>query len=199
MNKLTLITAAAASTLALAACGDNTADETTDLDTDTDTMATDTAMVDDGMPAGGELSEAQQANYDAIDRQAISDEYDANRDAMNQEMTGDAGAMNAGGDMASENDMSSSGAMAGSMPARGEMDFMWLDRNSDGQLSVAEYALWALPASPNTAAPNDQTKPYLTDNQINQAAQTFFYFDNDGNSYLSEGEFQAARDSSRTV
>lgn len=196
MNKLTFITAAAASTLALAACGDSAPDETADMDTDA--MATDAGMIEDGMPAGGELSEAQQANYDAMDLQAISDEYDTNRDAMNQGMAGDAGSMNAGDDMESGNDMSSSD-MAGSMPARSEMDFMWLDRNSDGQLSVAEYALWALPANPETAAPNDQTRPYLTDNQINQAAQTFFYFDDDGNSYLAEGEFQAARDSSRTM
>ncbi|MBL4896924.1 MAG: hypothetical protein JKY75_08700, partial [Erythrobacter sp.] len=39
---------------------------------------------------------------------------------------------------------------------------------------------------------------YITTAQINEAGQTFFYFDEDGDSYLSDGEFSAARDSSRT-
>ena len=78
------------------------------------------------------------------------------------------------------------------------MDFAYLDRNSDGKLSVAEYAIWAVPSNPNPPVSNDQTKPYITTAQINEAGQTFFYFDEDGDSYLSDGEFSAARDSSRT-
>ena len=78
------------------------------------------------------------------------------------------------------------------------MDFAYLDRNSDGRLSVAEYAIWAVRANPNTPVANDQTKPYISTDQINEAGQTFFYFDEDGNSYLSNAEFTTARNSART-
>ena len=84
------------------------------------------------------------------------------------------------------------------LPPRGQMDFAFLDRNSDGKLSVAEYAIWAVPANPTTPAPNDETKPYLTTQQINEAGNTFFYFDEDGSTYLSESEFTDARNSART-
>ena len=84
------------------------------------------------------------------------------------------------------------------MMPRSQMDFAYLDRNDDGELSVAEYAIWALPAEPLDPARNDARPPYLNQSQINEAGQTFFYFDRDGDSYLSQSEFQAARNSART-
>ena len=81
---------------------------------------------------------------------------------------------------------------------RSQMDFAFLDRNDDGELSVAEYAIWALPADPDDPARNDARPPYLNQSQINEAGETFFYFDEDGDSYLSQSEFQAARNSART-
>ena len=93
---------------------------------------------------------------------------------------------------------SSDSSNVAALPARSQMDFAYLDRNSDGQLSVAEYAIWAVPANPNTPVENDQTKPYISTDQINEAGKTFFYFDEDGNTYLSDGEFTAARNSART-
>ena len=210
MKNFALI-AVSATAIALAACSDNETVEDDATIADTDTNAD--MMADDAMPMGGDLSEDQQANYDAMDRQAVSDEYDANRDAM---MSGDStgGGMSGSDSMSgdnmsdrdmSENDMSGDDGMEGndsamstSMPARSQMDFAYLDRNSDGQLSVAEYAIWAVPANPNTPVANDQTKPYISTDQINQAGQTFFYFDEDGDSYLSQGEFTTARNSART-
>ena len=179
MKNLTILALTSAA-LALSACADNDANET--AVTDTPEMATETGMMaDDAMPVGGELSENQQTAYDAMDRQAVSDEYDANRSSPSMDAS-----------------QSSDDANVNPIPPRSEMDFAYLDRNSDGKLSVAEYAIWAVPANPNTPVSNDQTKPYITTAQINEAGQTFFYFDEDGDSYLSDGEFSAARDSSRT-
>ena len=172
--------------------------------------------VNEPYPVGGDLSEEQQANYDAMDRQAVSDEYDANMAEM--ESGGGMADSSAGEGMSDSGSMSDSDAMSDSasmsdgsmsddatsssgtsLPPRGEMSFSYLDRNGDGQLSVAEYAIWALPTDPNPPEPNDAVGPHLTQDQINEAGQTFFYFDDDGDSYLSEQEFQDARNSGRTA
>ena len=84
-----------------------------------------------------------------------------------------------------------------SMPSRSKMTFGYLDRNDDGKLSVAEYAIWALPTDPKPPEPNDALGPHLTQDQINEAGQTFFFFDDDGDTYLSQDEFQDARNSGR--
>ncbi|MDZ4308010.1 EF-hand domain-containing protein [Allopontixanthobacter sp.] len=76
---------------------------------------------------------------------------------------------------------------------RSAMNWEYLDRNSDGQLSVAEYAIWAIPLDPNEPKPDDETKPYVTAEQANRAADSFFYFDRDGDTYLSQSEFASAR------
>jgi len=216
LKKLAFLAVSTAA-LALTACSDDpnetpiTQEAAPDMDAE--------VMADDAMPVGGDLNETQQASYDAMDRQAVSDEYDTNRDAMMAEsssasdnsdaMESDTGSMSgsSGGASTSNTDSSSSNnAMAdnsgtsnvAALPARSQMDFAYLDRNSDGQLSVAEYAIWAVRANPNTPVANDQTKPYISTDQINEAGQTFFYFDEDGNSYLSNAEFTTARNSART-
>lgn len=206
------ILAVSTAALALTACSDQQ-DETPITQEAADDMDV-AVMDDDAMPVGGDLNETQQASYDAMDRQAVSDEYDTNRDTMmaeNASASGNSGAMASSGTNSSGNNMSggnmsddsmSGDSMAGSdpapIPARSQMDFAYLDRNSDGRLSVAEYAIWAVRANPNTSVENDQTKPYISTDQINEAGQTFFYFDEDGNSYLSDSEFTTARNSART-
>ncbi|MCH2487176.1 MAG: hypothetical protein MK010_05475 [Erythrobacter sp.] len=233
------ILAVSTAALALTACSDRQ-DETPITQEAADDMDV-AVMDDDAMPVGGELNETQQASYDAMDRQAVSDEYDTNRDAMmadNSSATGNSGAMtsnessmagsssaNTNSGSSSMNNSSTGGSTSGSsnntsnsgnamqggsmadgssgsnvaaLPARSQMDFAYLDRNSDGRLSVAEYAIWAVRANPNTPVENDQTKPYISTDQINEAGQTFFYFDQDGNSYLSQSEFTSARNSART-
>ncbi|MDG6078310.1 hypothetical protein E3U23_03785 [Erythrobacter litoralis] len=198
------IFAVSTAALALAACSDQQ-DETPITQEAADDMDV-AAMDDDAMPVGGELNETQQASYDAMDRQAVSDEYDTNRDTMMAE-SANSGAMASNTSMQSdmEGDTATSSTPAPSatntaapLPARSQMDFAYLDRNDDGQLSVAEYAIWAVRANPNTSVANDQTKPYISTDQINEAGQTFFYFDEDGDSYLSNSEFTTARNSSRT-
>ena len=216
MKKLAFLAVSTAA-LALAACSDDpnetpiTQEAAPDMDAE--------VLADDAMPVGGDLNETQQASYDAMDRQAVSDEYDTNRDSMMAESSSASDNSNAmasntdsmsgssGGTSASTSDSSSSSTSSAdnsgssdvaALPARSQMDFAYLDRNSDGQLSVAEYAIWAVRANPNTPVANDQTKPYISTDQINEAGQTFFYFDEDGNSYLSNAEFTTARNSART-
>lgn len=213
MKKMLMATMASAAVLGLAACGSEDVENTPVDDID------EIVDEDEPYPVGGELNDDQQANYDAMDRQAVSDEYDANMADMQSGMNS-GGAM-ADGSMESgsgsmESDSSDEGeAMSGgasmddgnamasssgsSIPARSAMDFGYLDRNDDGQLSVAEYAIWALPTNPNPPEPNDALGPHLTQDEINEAGQTFFYFDDDGDSYLSQEEFQDARNSGRVA
>ncbi len=162
---------------------------------------------------------------DAMDRQAISDELDMNYDAIRTERVANAD-LAASGSMGGSDTMDSSDSMSGSdstgssggdamsgsgsmdnassgsgmsdLPPRSAMDFQWLDRNNDGKMSVAEYAIWAVPVAPGDPAPNDAKKPYMTSEEINQAGQTFFYFDQDGSTYLSPEEFTMARNSAMT-
>ena len=206
------ILAVSTAALALTACSDQQ-DETPITQEAADDMDV-VVMDEDAMPVGGELNETQQASYDAMDRQAVSDEYDTNRDTMMAESSStsdNSGAMASSGTNSSGNDMSggnmSDDSMSGDsmgasdpapIPPRSQMDFAYLDRNSDGRLSVAEYAIWAVRANPNTPVENNQTKPYISTDQINEAGQTFFYFDEDGDSYLSDSEFTTARNSART-
>lgn len=218
---------AAASALSLAACDDS--DQVAAVPADTMQSAP-VEETEEGLPVGGDLNEQQQANYDALDRTATSEEFDRNRDAMLAEiaasdgsqgddasedgdaaMSGDDGpgetptgnGMNDDGPDPASAEAAGSGAMGGGVRedgirARSAMDFAYLDRDDDDRLSVAEYAIWAIPADPDQPEANDQTKPYLSQDQINEAGQTFFYFDADGSTYLSEEEFNAARQSART-
>ena len=71
------------------------------------------------------------------------------------------------------------------LPTKQDMDFAWLDRDSDGKLSVAEFMLWTVGAEAAAT-----TTP--TDDQVNAAASQFFAHDLDGDVMLSEAEFAAA-------
>ncbi|MBD58714.1 MAG: hypothetical protein CL808_01145 [Citromicrobium sp.] len=205
---LTLTTFVSAAALSLAACDSEDVENTPVDDIDEIADADANQGLDDAYPVGGDLDEEQQARFDAMDRQAVSDEYDRNRDAMTGETDTDDGSM--GGDTMAEDSTGSDGSTGSSstddtsasdgnaMMPRSRMSFDWLDRNEDGELSVAEYAIWALPTDPTEPEPNDARAPYLTQDQINEAGETFFYFDEDGDSYLSQSEFQAARNSART-
>lgn len=80
-----------------------------------------------------------------------------------------------------------------SLADRGSMNWSFLDRNEDGQLSVAEYAIWAVPLDPEAPKATDETRPYVTAEQASKAADSFFYYDLDGDTYLSQREFTSAR------
>lgn len=216
-HRLAITALVSTAALALAACDSEDVENTPvdDIDEIADNDANQGIADDDAYPIGDTLDEDQQARFDAMDRQATSDEYDRNRDAMMEEMEAGGGMRDRSmsddtmaDDTANDDDaMADNGSSGtggdgmsggGAMMPRSQMDFAYLDRNDDGELSVAEYAIWALPADPMDPARNDARPPYLNQSQINEAGETFFYFDEDGDSYLSQSEFRAARSSART-
>lgn len=201
--KYPFLTTVAAACVAAAGCSSEDV-ENTPIDDIDEVVVED----DEGYPVAGELTTEQQANFDALDRDAAVEEYDTNQAAL--AVTGstesDAGRVtsDATGSATSSDDApaNSATAEAGSnikpLKARSAMDFVFLDRNEDGQLSVAEYAIWAVRSNPRKPKENDETRPFTSPDQINEAGKTFFYFDNDGDTFLSPDEFSAARASART-
>ena len=185
--------------LALAACGDAEEDVVVE---DTDLAANVTDDEYDPMTADYELSEDAATRRAEFDEAAFNTEYRRFRDdiaaesdtedSMTREMDASREAM---GEDAREMDANTMPNRDGTtnMRSRREMTWSYLDRNDDGQLSVAEYAIWAIPLSPNNEAMNDQGEPELQSETINRAADSFFYYDQDGDSYLSQREFTSAR------
>lgn len=196
MQRLHLFAVAGAAALALSACGDDDADRE---------VAT-TNMTDVGVVpvATYTLTPEQQQRRDALNMADYQTEYRSYVDAMGQGATptptGTSTATPSAGSMAGGDN---GGNMAGTMSpglgggVQGD-DFASLDRNNDGKLSVAEWAIYDVNLNPNVPKPNDQVKPYATAEQLNTAADGFFSFDRNGDTYLQEDEFQTAR-SSRPV
>ena len=189
MKRLAIIMTATA-TIGLAACGDSAADN--------DAAAIEAEPVVsaeefDPMTRDYTLSEEQQALRADFDEAAFQDEYRGYRGEVMSEQVrmGDAA------DPAMDEEERAAAAQSRdpntNMRMRSNMTWSYLDRNGDGQLSVAEYAIWAIPLDPTAAAPNDETAPYLTSDEANRAADSFFYYDSDGDTYLSQREFTTAR------
>lgn len=188
-TKLTLV-AATGLALSLAACGDEP-DTVNDMNEESPVVETPVMATEfNPLERDYDLSPEARERRAEFDMDEFNTEYRRIRDEQAQSGTSaGTGAMNGGtapGDTATSNTGSS-------MPERSEMDWTYLDRNSDGRLSVAEYAVWAIPVDPNAPKPNDETKPYVTADQANKAADSFFYYDQDGDSYLSQVEFNNAR------
>lgn len=186
-----------ASTMALAlfACSDNDAEV---IEPEVAVAPAATTAEYDPMTRDYTLSEEAQARRSEFDPADLETEYagfrteirdekvrmGANRDA-NAEMTDD--------DREEMEAAAQARDAATNMRTRENMTWGYLDRNDDDQLSVAEYAIWAIPLDPNAPKRNDETQPYLTSDQANKAADSFFYYDVDGDTYLSRREFTAAR------
>ena len=180
--------------MALAACGDNDAEEVP-------VVAETTAVVADFDPMTRDyaLSEDAQTRRDEFDSDAFQSEYAGYRDEIVSEQVrmGDDSGGDSGTGMSEEDRTEMEAASQArdtstNMRARENMTWSYLDRNDDGQLSVAEYAIWAIPLDPTKPKANDQA-PYLTAEQANKAADSFFYYDQDGDTYLSQREFTSAR------
>lgn len=186
--------------VALSLAGCDSAEEVPVPETETETAV----MTDDSYPVGQPLNAQQQSSFDAMDRDAVAEEYGtilvAATPAENARMNSGMGASDpSNAEAAGTPDAMKSNAATGSDPMpRSQMDFAYLDRNDDGKLSVAEYAIWAVRVDPTDPKPNDQTRPFLSPEQINEAGTTFFYFDDDSDTYLSRSEFDQARASART-
>ena len=160
--KYPFLTTVAATCVAVAGCNSEDV-ENTPIDDIDEVVVED----DDGYPVAGELTTEQQANFDAMDRDAAAEEYDANQAALAVTGSTESDAGGVASD-ATRSDTSSNDGLGNSMTtqqgsnveplrARRAMDFAFLDRNGDGQLSVAEYAIWAVRSS--RASQRKTTKP----------------------------------------
>ncbi len=155
---------------------------------------TETAMVDeyDPMTRDYMLGDDAQTRRDAFDSDAFRSEYRTYRDEVVNEQVAQADATDASQDMSDDEREEMDAASQErdgetNMRLRQNMTWGYLDRNDDDQLSVAEYAIWAIPLNPQHEAINDQG------DTINKAADSFFYYDMDGDTYLDRREFTAAR------
>lgn len=184
---LPLATAGAAIALALTGCGDDAAD-----DADMAAVEPDAVVIEyDPMTRDYLLDEDAQTRRAEFDEDAFQEEYSGYRDDIVGEqvtLTGSPDRTDAETQAAAQPRDANT-----NMRDRANMTWSYLDRNSDGQLSVAEYAIWAIPLDPAAPKRNDETQPYLTSDQANKAADSFFYYDQDGDTYLSQQEFSAAR------
>lgn len=182
--------------LALAACGNPAEDAERPLDTETAPAAT-TAEYDP-MTRDYTLSEEAQARRTAADIDAMQADYGTYRGEIMSERVRMGNNRDAATDMSDDDRAEMTAASQARDPAtnmrtRANMTWGYLDRNDDDKLSIAEYAIWAIPLDPNASAPNDAGQPQLTADQANKAADSFFYYDADGDTYLSRREFTAAR------
>ena len=66
---------------------------------------------------------------------------------------------------------------------RDSYDYGTLDRNADGRLSAAEYSFYA----------NPDYSAALSDEQIGRIANSYYYYDTDGDGYISSAEFDSLR------
>lgn len=180
-----MIAASSALALALAACADDSVDETEIVAAETEAPEYDPMTRDYTFDEEGEARRAE------FDEDALQSEYRTYRD----EVVGERVTLAGSEDRTDAETAAAAQARdpATNMRARKNMTWSYLDRNGDGKLSVAEYAIWAIPLDPSQPKPNDETKPYLTSEQANKAADSFFYYDQDGDTYLSQQEFSAAR------
>lgn len=184
-----------ASCLALGACGDNEADNTA-----ADPAATASAQTEeyDPMTRDYTLSTEAQARRDEFDAEALETAYAGYRGEIRNEQVRMGEAADASAELTEDDRAEMAAASqrrdaATNMRTRANMTWGYLDRDDDDKLSVAEYAIWAIPLDPAAPARNDETMPYLTADQANKAADSFFYYDIDGDTYLSRREFTAAR------
>ena len=192
-RKILLASASFALVSGLSACADNDAEDATV--TEVDETVSETVAYDPLI----ELSPTQQAQRDAMDQVAYEEEVNRYMEEDQGKMKADGKASKMSADNMSGNDDSMSGRdkMADSLPPASEMTFATVDRNSDGKLNVAEYAIYAVRANPMQMKKNDENKPYVSTKQLNEAADTFFFFDKDEDTYLSESEFASAKQSAR--
>lgn len=182
--------------LALAACGGEPAEDV-EANPAADAEANATAEYDP-MQRDYTLTGEDATRRAEFDIDSFQEEYAGYRDEIVSEQVS-SGDDSSGNELMSEDERAEMQAAAEprdastNMRAREHMTWSYLDRNGDDRLSVAEYAIWAIPLDPTAPARNDETAPYLTAQQANKAADSFFYYDIDDDTYLERREFTAAR------
>lgn len=143
------------------------------------------------------LSPEQQQRRDRVDTAAYSDEFNryVAQDLPKITVVADTSDIPGGNTTVASGKTGQTGQASpnAQVGIAGADSFEVLDRNNDGRLSVAEYAIYAIDLRPLVKKPNDQKPPYATADQLNRAADSFFYYDANGDSWLQPDEFQAAK------
>ncbi len=152
--------------LALAACGEKEAAEPATEQTEEVAVA---PQEFDPASRDYTLSAAAQERRDGFDQAAFMSEFDGYR-----------------ADAAPKADAAGADGAA-TAADRGAMNWSSLDRDADANLTVAEYAIWAIALDPAAADAK------VTAEQAAKAADSFFYYDLDGDGFLSQREFTSAR------
>lgn len=198
-------TLAAAAVLTLGACGDDAEQEVAEANmaAPAGDLAPDAVII---YPAGTEASleaNAMRTEVERLQREGgtaamaggagTQAEGAAGNMAMGNQSGGTAmtGAGNQSGTAGTAGGQTGNqGGSAGSAGAAAGM--AGLDRDNDGRLSPAEYAIHALPSETpaRQGATNDQKPPYVSDEALNQVVTSFRRLDRNGDFFLSAEEFQ---------
>ena len=192
-NPLRTLGLMSALALGTTACG-------TDTDTESyDMAAADNVVVADVVPIWTvTLTPEQQQRRDALDMVGYQQDVRGYQDEMRRG-TGNGGTSDeTGTDTTASNSSATAGgnSSVASQPAS-QMQFEELDRDDSGSLSVAEFAIYAVGLDPTVPKANDETMPYASQGQLNNAADSFFYYDSNGDTYLQREEFEAAKSAAR--
>ena len=191
-TKLMLASPIGAAVLALAACGDNEAEEAVDVNlTETDAVGTTAGSEADlevnrlrvevdrlRLQGGGAAGSAAATGTGAAG--GMTDQGGATGQSAG---TGATGTGNAG---AANQSMGTGTTGAG---------FAETDLDKDGRITPAEYAVRELDrVDPNqkAAGANDETRPYVSDEALNRVIDSFRRLDSNGDFILTEAEFGTA-------
>ena len=175
--------AAAAAALILTACGDGREDEVAEANVAAPqgTIEADHVTV---YPAGTAVSletNVMRAEVERLRREG--------GDAGTQGASGQNQGQPAGGTAGQGRGQDGGGAGGAGGGATG---FAGFDRDSDGRLSPAEYAIYNLPGETpaRQGATNDDNPPFVSDEALNKSATSFRRLDSNGDFFLSPEEFR---------
>ena len=204
-------TLAAAAVLTLGACGDGGEQEVAEANmaAPAGDVAPDAIII---YPAGTEGSLEMNAMRSEVDRLRGQGGAGASAGAGGAQAGGAAGSMDTGnqsstaGMTGAETQNQSgtagtagtqggaSGSSAGMSAAQpgAAAGMAGFDRDSDGRLSPAEYAIFALPSETpaRQGATNDEKPPFVSDEALNKVVTSFRRLDRNGDFFLSAEEFQ---------
>lgn len=202
MQTSTKLTLAAAALLTLGGCGDGAEQEVAEANmaAPVGDLAPDAVII---YPAGTEGSlemNAMRSEVQRLQREGGSQAAGGTSGAGMGNQSSTAGMAGASGENQSAsagsaggeggNQSSSAGMNGGQAGAAAGMG--GFDRDNDGRLSPAEYAIHTLPSetAARQGATNDENPPFVSDEALNQVITSFRQLDKNGDFFLSADEFQ---------
>lgn len=201
-RNLRLAPTAAAAALILTACGDGAETQTADANLTAPEAGVAGAGGPDMVviyPVGTAASLEPNAMRGEVERL----QREQGGGAAQSGTAGQAGAAETSNQMAGATGNQAAGTQTGGQSApqpgggtsgssAGAAGFTGLDRDGDGRLSPAEYAIHAIPGETpaRQGATNDEKPPYVSDEALNQVVTSFRKLDTNGDFFLSDTEFK---------